>query len=91
MVNALTVTHPAATLLLAAARVQDSAAGDGTTSVVLCCGELLRQLTARLALRTHVNLRAVIEACHEAHNIAQQTLRSLAVAYTSDQEVCAVQ
>ncbi len=91
MVNALTVTHPAATLLLAAARVQDSAAGDGTTSVVLCSGELLRQLATRLALRNTVNLRAVIEACNAAHRTAQETLRSLAVAYTSDHEVYTVQ
>lgn len=89
--NALTVSHPAATLLLAAARVQDSAAGDGTTSVVLCSGELLRQLATRLALRHNVNLRAVIEACHAAHHIAQETLRSLAVAYTTEHEVYLVQ
>eukprot|EP00029_Vermamoeba_vermiformis_P002573 TRINITY_DN12952_c0_g1_i1.p1 TRINITY_DN12952_c0_g1~~TRINITY_DN12952_c0_g1_i1.p1 ORF type:complete len:576 (+),score=156.50 TRINITY_DN12952_c0_g1_i1:1-1728(+) len=86
VVNALTVSHPAATLLLAAARVQDVAAGDGTTSVVLCSGELLRQLATRLALRHNVNLRAVIEACHAAHHIAQEILRSLAVAYTTEHE-----
>jgi len=85
------VTHPAATLLLAAARVQDSVAGDGTTSVVLCSGELLRQLAMRLARRPHIELRAVVEACHAAHRTAQLTLRSLAVAYTNDSEVYTVQ
>jgi chaperonin GroEL (HSP60 family) len=42
------IIHPAAKLLVQMAIKQDSNVGDGTTSVVLVCGELLRQCQAYL-------------------------------------------
>jgi len=39
----LDVVHPAARVLVDAARAQDAEVGDGTTSTTLLAGELLRQ------------------------------------------------
>lgn len=39
----LDVVHPAAKVLVDAARAQDAEVGDGTTSTTLLAGELLRQ------------------------------------------------
>ena len=39
----LEVTHPAARVLVELSQIQDREVGDGTTSVVLMAGELLKQ------------------------------------------------
>ena len=49
----ITVQHPAAKTMIEIARTQDEEVGDGTTSVVLTAGELLRQSKALIEEGMH--------------------------------------
>lgn len=43
IVNLLDIVHPAAKVLVDIAKAQDNEVGDGTTSVMLLAGELLKE------------------------------------------------
>lgn len=49
----MNVEHPAAKMLVALSKAQDSVAGDGTTSVVVICGSLLQATLDLLARGLH--------------------------------------
>ncbi|KAL0488824.1 thermosome subunit 1 [Acrasis kona] len=49
------ITHPAAKLMVEMSQVQDKIVGDGTTSVVLLCGEILQQCQAHLENRSSLH------------------------------------
>ena len=53
ILRSLHVDNPAAKVLVDLSRVQDEAAGDGTTSVVVLAGELLRGAEALVNARVH--------------------------------------
>jgi len=53
ILDELDVAHPAAKLMVQAAKAQDSIAGDGTTSVAVLAGELLTQAEKLLAQGVH--------------------------------------
>lgn len=53
ILDELDVAHPAAKLLVQAAKAQDSIAGDGTTSVAVLAGELLAQAEKLLEMGIH--------------------------------------
>jgi T-complex protein 1 subunit eta len=46
ILNLLDIVHPAARVLVDIAKAQDSEVGDGTTSVVLLAGEILKEAKA---------------------------------------------
>lgn len=56
LIGLLDIVHPAAKTLVDIARSQDNQVGDGTTSVVLTAGELLKQSKAFIEEGMHSSI-----------------------------------
>ncbi|GMH42462.1 hypothetical protein BSKO_10381 [Bryopsis sp. KO-2023] len=76
IVNKMTVTQPAAKMLVELSKSQDVVAGDGTTSVVVICGALLKRCMELLGKGIHPTiisdsfLKASMKACEILESIA---------------------
>ena len=81
----LDIVHPAAQVLTDVARSQDAEVGDGTTTVVLLAGELLRE--AKPFVEEGVHPRTVVRAFRRAALIAVEKISELAIPVTSDDPV----
>lgn len=68
LLRLLDVVHPAARALVDLARAQDAEVGDGTTSVVLLAGEILRQVRPLIedGVGPQVLIRGIRAACRDA-------------------------
>lgn len=73
----LEVVHPAAKVLVDISLSQDSEAGDGTTTVVLLAGELLREVKGYVEEGVHP--AAIARALRGAGALAGERLRELAI------------
>lgn len=73
----LDVIHPAAKTLVDIAKSQDAEVGDGTTSVVLLAGELLKQV--KPILEDGVHPRIIIQSFKDAAQHAVRAIESLAM------------
>lgn len=73
----LQVVHPAARILVDIAKSQDMEVGDGTTSVVVLCGEFLRE--AKNFLEDGVVSQTVIKGFRKACDLALKKLKDLSV------------
>lgn len=81
IIRLLEVIHPAARTLVDIARAQDAEVGDGTTSVVLLAGELLRQ--ARQFVEECVPVQVIIRGFRRAAEIAVERVKEIAVTHQS--------
>ena len=72
----LEIVHPAAKTLVDIARAQDSEVGDGTTTVVILAGELLKE--AKTFIEDGVHPMNVIKSFREACDLATARVRELA-------------
>jgi T-complex protein 1 subunit eta len=65
LIGLLDIVHPAAKTLVDIARSQDNEVGDGTTSVVLTAGELLKQAKAFVdeGMHSQIIIKGYREAC----------------------------
>ena len=65
LIGLLDIVHPAAKTLVDIARSQDNEVGDGTTSVVLLAGELLKQAKIFIdeGMHSQIIIRGYREAC----------------------------
>ena len=68
--------NPAAKVLVDIAKVQDSEVGDGTTSVAVLCGELLREAESLLHQRIHP--QTICSGWRLATSIAKKALEASA-------------
>lgn len=73
----LEVIHPAAKTLVDIARAQDAEVGDGTTSVVLLCAELLKQ--CRTYIEEGVSPHVIMKGYRRACELVVQKVHELAV------------
>eukprot|EP00392_Amoebophrya_sp_AT5.2_P013041 g13152.t1 len=73
----LNVVHPAAKMLVDIAKSQDMEVGDGTTSVVVLCGEFLRE--AKLFLEDGVVAQTIIKGFRKAAELSLQKLKDLSI------------
>lgn len=73
----LDIVHPAAKTLVDIAKSQDAEVGDGTTSVVILAGELLKRL--KPFIEEGVHPRIVSRAVRTAGRVAVDKLKELAV------------
>ncbi|XP_047039399.1 T-complex protein 1 subunit eta [Helicoverpa zea] len=73
----LDIVHPAAKTLVDIAKSQDAEVGDGTTSVVILAGELLKRL--KPFVEEGVHPRIIIKAIRVAAKLAVDRVRELAV------------
>eukprot|EP00616_Rhizochromulina_sp_CCMP1243_P000705 CAMPEP_0118962500 /NCGR_PEP_ID=MMETSP1173-20130426/819_1 /TAXON_ID=1034831 /ORGANISM="Rhizochromulina marina cf, Strain CCMP1243" /LENGTH=528 /DNA_ID=CAMNT_0006910775 /DNA_START=41 /DNA_END=1627 /DNA_ORIENTATION=- len=83
ILKSIYVDNAAAKVLVDIAKVQDDEVGDGTTSVTVLCGELLREAEKLINQRIHP--QTVIEGWRKAANIARKTLEGMAVDNSSDE------
>lgn len=77
ILNRMTVTQPAAKMLVELARSQDAAAGDGTTSVTVICGALLTACLKLLERGMHPTV--VSDGFARAAEVALEAVESLAI------------
>jgi len=82
----LNIVHPAAKILVDIAKAQDGEVGDGTTSVVVLAGELLKE--AKNFLEDGLVAPQIIKGYRKAGALVQQKLQEMAVDLTqkSDEE-----
>ena len=73
----LDVVHPAAKTLVDIARAQDAEVGDGTTSVVLLAGELLKE--CRSFVEDGVSPHIIIKGYRKALQLALGKIEEIAV------------
>ena len=84
VMNLLQITHPAAKCLVDIARAQDNEVGDGTTSVVVLAGELLKE--AKQCVEDGVAPQIIIKSYRRALEETHRILDSLLVPFTSQSE-----
>ena len=77
ILNKMEVTQPAAKMLVELSKSQDIVAGDGTTTVVVIAGALLKQCLMLLSRGVHPTL--ISEALHKASEKAVEVLTSMAI------------
>uniref|UniRef100_A0A7S0VJK2 T-complex protein 1 subunit delta n=1 Tax=Polytomella parva TaxID=51329 RepID=A0A7S0VJK2_9CHLO len=73
----MTVVQPAAKMLVELSKSQDVVAGDGTTSVVVICGALLKKCQELLAQGVHPTV--ISDSFNKAANKACEILESIAI------------
>lgn len=73
----LNVVHPAAKILVDIAKSQDMEVGDGTTSVVVLCGEFLKM--AKTFLEDGVVAQTVIKGFRKGCELSMQKLKELSI------------
>lgn len=81
----LDIVHPAAKTLVDIARAQDAEVGDGTTSVVLLAGEMLKE--CRSFLEEGVSPFTIIKGYRRAAQLAVEKIKDLAVSIDRTDEV----
>jgi T-complex protein 1 subunit eta len=78
----LDIVHPAAKALVDIARSQDNEVGDGTTTVVVLAGELLKEI--REFINEGVNPRTIVRGYREAGRLAVDKVKEIAVKIEKD-------
>ena len=77
IISKLDIVHPAAKTLVDIAQSQDNEVGDGTTSVVLFAGELLKE--AKQYIEEGMHSQLIIKGYREAMNSAIKRIREISV------------
>lgn len=77
IIKLLDIAHPAARTLVDIAMSQDAEVGDGTTSVTLLAGELLK--TCKGYIEDGLHPRVIVRAYRKAAGLATDRIRELAV------------
>ncbi|KAF5680529.1 t-complex 1 subunit eta [Fusarium denticulatum] len=72
----LDIVHPAARILVDIARSQDAEVGDGTTSVVVLAGSILKEMKDHV--EHGINSQIIIKGLRKASAMARETLSKLA-------------
>ena len=80
----LGVQHPAAKMLVEVAKAQDNEVGDGTTTAVILCGELLSKAEGLLDKNVHPIV--IIEGYKKASDKAQEILSKIAMPVSFDDD-----
>lgn len=73
----LDIVHPAARILTDIARSQDAEVGDGTTSVVVLAGEILKE--SKQFVEEGVSPRVIIKGFRTAARLAENKIKEIAV------------
>ncbi len=85
LLKEMQIQHPTAALIARTATAQDDVTGDGTTSTVLLCGELLRQSDRHVSEGLHP--RILVEGLEQARDKALQFLTTVKVAFPSEEMI----
>eukprot|EP00531_Pseudo-nitzschia_arenysensis_P020939 CAMPEP_0116149734 /NCGR_PEP_ID=MMETSP0329-20121206/19133_1 /TAXON_ID=697910 /ORGANISM="Pseudo-nitzschia arenysensis, Strain B593" /LENGTH=526 /DNA_ID=CAMNT_0003646123 /DNA_START=76 /DNA_END=1653 /DNA_ORIENTATION=+ len=79
LLKEMQIQHPTAVLIARTATAQDDITGDGTTSTVLLCGELLRQADRHISEGVHP--RILVEGLETARDAALEYLNEIKTTY----------
>ncbi|RDA87031.1 hypothetical protein CP532_3212 [Ophiocordyceps camponoti-leonardi (nom. inval.)] len=79
----LDIVHPAARILVDIARSQDAEVGDGTTSVVVLAGEILKEV--REHVEQGVSSQIIIKGLRRASHMAVNKIKEIAVSVADEQ------
>lgn len=71
------IVHPAARILVDIARSQDAEVGDGTTSVVVLAGEILKEIKEQV--EQGVSSQIIIRGLRRASTMAVNKIKEIAV------------
>jgi len=85
ILRAVMLDNAAAKVLVDIARVQDDEVGDGTTSVAVLCGELLREAEKLVNARIHP--QTIAAGWRLARNIAKKSLQDVAIDNSKNEEL----
>ncbi|CAO1634628.1 unnamed protein product [Sympodiomycopsis kandeliae] len=80
----LEIVHPAAKTLVDIARAQDAEVGDGTTSVVILAGEMLKE--SKAFIEEGVSPHVIIKGYRRAAQLAVEKIREMAVSIDRSDE-----
>ena len=80
----INIDNPAAKILVDISKTQDEAVGDGTTTVAVLAGELLREADKLSMKKIHPQI--IIEGFRKAKEIALKVLNDISVDHTSNPE-----
>lgn len=81
----LDIVHPAAKTLVDIARAQDAEVGDGTTSVVLLAGELMKEI--KPYIEDGVSPQVIIKGFRKACELAMNKVKECAVSIRREDPV----
>lgn len=84
ILQSIYVDNPAAKILIDISRTQDEEVGDGTTSVAVLAGELLREAEKLVLQKIHPQV--IIKGWREARRRAQKTLNESSMDNSEDDE-----
>jgi len=84
LLKEMQIQHPTAILIARTATAQDDITGDGTTSTVLLCGELLRQADRHISEGVHP--RILVEGLEKAREEALKYLNEIKTSFPADDE-----
>jgi len=73
---------PSAKILIDISKIQDSVVGDGTTTVAVLCGELLKEAEKLVNMKIHPQI--IISGWRKARERAQQTLSKISLNNSSN-------
>lgn len=79
----LDVVHPAAKTLVDISMSQDAEVGDGTTSVVLLAGEILKEV--KVFVEDNLHSRTIIQGLRQACQLSLKTIEEICVRQEGDQ------
>jgi len=82
ILDEIEVQHPAAKMLVQVAKAQDDEVGDGTTTAVILCGELLKQGQGLLASGIHPTV--IISGYRKAVEKASEVLEGMSIPVTRE-------
>lgn len=82
ILKSILVDNPAAKVLIDISKTQDEEVGDGTTSVCVLAGELLRQAEKLMEQQLHPQL--IVAGFRRAADVARAQLEAMAVDHSAD-------
>merc|ERR1711977_140216 len=82
ILKSVVVDNPAANVLINMSKVQDDEIGDGTTSVTVLAGELLRE--AEKLIQAKIHPQTIVAGFRKATEAARAALSSVTVSHSDD-------
>ena len=77
ILDEMDIQHPAAKMMVEVAKTQDNEAGDGTTTAVIICGELLNKAEELIEKNVHPTI--IIDGYRKASEKALEVLEKMAI------------
>lgn len=84
ILQSIHVDNPAARILIDISKTQDEEVGDGTTTVAVLAGELLRE--AEKLVQTNIHPQIIIKGWREANVVAKKVLEEISMDNHEDEE-----